>query len=227
MHKKNQVSDESLELTKIFHEIKNPLTLINSSLQLIESEHPQVKEFRFWNQTLKDVQNLRLLLDDLSSFQKSSLLNPTIIDLFDFTEDLLESMEGYLAENDVSLTLNCPEPDIDFYADSFKLRQAIINLLKNAVESSSAGSSVELQITGRENNLHILVRDHGCGISSEDMTHIFEPFHTTKPYGTGLGLPIVEKIIRSHGGTIHAESGYDTGTCFHIILPEVIQQTVS
>ena len=76
----NQIGNESeisLELSKMFHEIKNPLTLINSSLQLIESEHPEVKDFRFWNQTIKDLQNLRILINDLSSFQKSNMLNMT------------------------------------------------------------------------------------------------------------------------------------------------------
>lgn len=62
----NNLSEESLELSKMFHEIKNPLTLINSSLQLIESDHPEVKTFRFWNQTMEDLKNLRGLIDELS-----------------------------------------------------------------------------------------------------------------------------------------------------------------
>ena len=87
----NNLSEESLELSKMFHEIKNPLTLINSSLQLIESDHPEVKTFRFWNQTMEDMKNLRSLLDELSTFQKGNVLNITKINLFDFTEDLLKS----------------------------------------------------------------------------------------------------------------------------------------
>ena len=70
MNEPIHVSEESLELSKMFHEIKNPLALINSSLQLIESDHPEVKTFRFWNQTMKDLQGLRQLIDELSSFQK-------------------------------------------------------------------------------------------------------------------------------------------------------------
>ena len=85
----NQTTVDSLELSKMFHEIKNPLTLINSSLQLIEGEHPEVKAFRFWNQTMKDLQNLRQLLNELSDFQKVSNLNKSMISLFDFTEDLI------------------------------------------------------------------------------------------------------------------------------------------
>ena len=75
---------DSIELSKMFHEIKNPLTLIGSSLQLIESEHPEVKTYRFWNQTIKDLHNLREFINELSDFQKVSNLQKTLISLFDF-----------------------------------------------------------------------------------------------------------------------------------------------
>ena len=224
MNKTTNKTPDSLELSKMFHEIKNPLTLINSSLQLIESDHPEVKDFRFWNQTMKDLQNLRLLIDDLSSFQKSNLLTIHKINLFDFTEDLLESTEGFLLEHGTPLIFDCTIDDLDFYADDLKLRQAIINLLKNAAESSPAGNSIELHITADDQYLHISVKDYGCGISEEQMTHLFEPFHTTKSYGTGLGLPIVKKIIESHKGTISIDSGKEAGTTFHIKLPLFLNQ---
>ena len=219
MHKTSTVSEDSLELSKMFHEIKNPLTLISSSLQLIESDHPEVKNFRFWNQTMKDLKNLRLLIDELSSFQKANVLNITKINLFDFTEDLLESTESYLLESGTPLTFECPTYDLDFYADDGKLRHAIVNLLKNAAESSSTGSPIELQITADDGCLHIAVKDQGCGISEEQMAHIFEPFHTTKSYGTGLGLPIVKKIVEAHKGSISIDSREGAGTTFHIKLP--------
>lgn len=227
MQKTNHLPEDSLELSKIFHEIKNPLTLINSSLQMIESEHPEVKEFHFWKQTMKDLQNLRFLLDDLSSFQKGTLLDLTTIHLFDFTEDLLESMESFLAEHGTALTLDCDCYDLDFCSDSLKLRQAIVNLLKNAAESSIAGSPITLRLRTEASDLHIFVEDHGCGINPDEMTQIFEPFHTTKSYGTGLGLPIVKKIVEAHQGNISVRSEYGKGTCFHIQLPLKTQQIVS
>lgn len=219
MTTRKYTSNDSIELSKMFHEIKNPLTLINSSLQLIERDHPEVKDFRFWNQTMEDVHNLRKLLDELSSYQKGTVLNITRINLFDFTEDLLESTAGYLLETGTPLTLESPIEDIDFQADEVKLRQAIINLLKNAAESSSPGCPIALRLTADEDHLFIAVSDQGCGISDEQMKHIFEPFHTTKSYGTGLGLPIVKRTVESHGGVLSIESGTGAGTIVHIILP--------
>ena len=228
MQQKNPNFTDSFELSKMFHEIKNPLALISSSLQFIEGEHPEVKDFRFWNQTMKDVKNLRILIDDLSTFQKSSFLNLNKINLFDFTEDLLESTESYLLENGTPLILECTNYDLDFYGDDLKLRQAVINLLKNAAESSQAGSPIELKITNDEQFLYLKIKDYGCGMDSEQISHIFEPFHTTKSYGTGLGLPIVKKIIESHNGVISINSEKGTGTTFQIRLSLTsTQQTVS
>lgn len=213
------ITEDSLELSKMFHEIKNPLTLINSSLQLIESDHPEVKTFRFWNQTMKDVSNLRLLIDDLSSFQKGNVLHKTKINLFDFVEDLLESTEGFLLEKGTPLTVESTIDDLDFYADEIKLRQAIVNLLKNAAESSDIGSSILLQLSADHEHLHITVTDNGCGMSDEHVSKIFEPFHTTKSYGTGLGLPIVKKIMKSHNGTLSIQSKEGVGTAITLDLP--------
>ena len=219
MQTTNSSKIDSFELSKMFHEIKNPLTLINSSLQLIQDEHPEVTTFRFWNQTMEDIKNLRNLLDELSSFQKGNVLNITKINLFDFTEDLLESTAGFLLETGTPLTLESTIDDLDFYADDVKLRQAIINLLKNAAESSASGSSIILRMTTDTQWLYISVADKGCGISKEHLEKIFEPFHTTKSYGTGLGLPIVKKIIESHNGKLTLKSKEGAGTTFLISLP--------
>ena len=219
MQTTNSSKIDSFELSKMFHEIKNPLTLINSSLQLIQDEHPEVTTFRFWNQTMEDIKNLRNLLDELSSFQKGNVLNITKINLFDFTEDLLESTAGFLLETGTPLTIESTIYDLDFYADDVKLRQAIINLLKNAAESSASGSPIILRMTADTQWLYISVADKGCGISKEHLEKIFEPFHTTKSYGTGLGLPIVKKIIESHNGKLTLKSKEGAGTTFLISLP--------
>lgn len=221
MNKKQDIAEQSLELSKMFHEIKNPLTFIYSSLQLIEDEHPEVCDFRFWNRTVEDTKNLCRLLNELSSFQKCSRLNMTLINSFDFTEDLLESMETFLLETGTLVTVeNCCE-DFDFYADSLKLRHAVINLLKNAAESSEKGSPLFLQLTAEHTHFSIIVKDQGCGISPEQLPELFNPFYTTKANGTGLGLPIVKRIVEAHQGTLTLESTPGTGSLFCIRLPLV------
>lgn len=210
---------DSIELSKMFHEIKNPLTLIGSSLQLIESEHPEVKTYRFWNQTIKDLHNLREFINELSDFQKVSNLQKTLISLFDFTEDLIDSTAGFLETLKISLQFECEILDLDFVGDEAKLRQAVINLLKNAAESSPAGSAILLRISADTQMLCMEVTDRGCGIGKEYLSKIFEPFHTTKSYGTGLGLPIVKRIVDSHGGRLSINSTEGAGTTVKMFLP--------
>lgn len=210
---------DSIELSKMFHEIKNPLTLIGSSLQLIESEHPEVKTYRFWNQTIKDLHNLREFINELSDFQKVSNLQKTLISLFDFTEDLIDSTAGFLETLKISLQLECEILDLDFVGDEAKLRQAVINLIKNAAESSPAGSAILLRISADTQMLCMEVTDQGCGIGKECLSKIFEPFHTTKSYGTGLGLPIVKRIVDSHGGRLSINSTEGAGTTVQMFLP--------
>ena len=210
---------DSIELSKMFHEIKNPLTLIGSSLQLIESEHPEVKTYRFWNQTIKDLHNLREFINELSDFQKVSNLQKTLISLFDFTEDLIDSTAGFLETLKISLQFECEILDLDFVGDEAKLRQAVINLLKNAAESSPAGSAILLRISADTQILCMEVTDRGCGIGKEYLSKIFEPFHTTKSYGTGLGLPIVKRIVDSHGGRLSINSTEGAGTTVQMFLP--------
>ena len=210
---------DSVELSKIFHEIRNPLTLINSSLQLIQDEHPEVKDFQYWNQTMEDIKNLRVLLEEISDLQKGDALKIRLVNLFDFTEDLIESTAGFLFENGTSLKLECNITYLDFHADEAKLRQAVINLLKNAAESTVSGKPIHLKITAVESTLAIIVEDHGCGMTKEDLKEIFKPFHTTKPFGTGLGLPIIKKIVEAHQGLIAVDSIPGEGTTVGIYLP--------
>ena len=210
---------DSVELSKIFHEIRNPLTLINSSLQLIQDEHPEVKDFQYWNQTMEDIKNLRVLLEEISDLQKGDALKIRLVNLFDFTEDLIESTAGFLFENGTSLKLECNITYLDFHADEAKLRQAVINLLKNAAESTVSGKPIHLKITAVESTLAIIVEDHGCGMTKEDLKEIFKPVHTTKPFGTGLGLPIVKKIVEAHQGLIAVDSIPGEGTTVGIYLP--------
>ena len=219
MNNNTQHSEDSLELSKMFHEIKNPLALINSSLQLIESEHPEVTGFRYWNQTMKDFQLLRELINDLSSFQKGTVLNKSLINLFDFTEDLLEAVEPFFLEHQIPLEFKNFIDDLDFYGDDVKLRQALVNLLKNAAESSQPGQSVMLEIALKDTALLFTITDQGCGIPPEQMAHLFEPFHTTKSYGSGLGLPIVKRILDAHAGILQVTSTQGVGTTMRILLP--------
>jgi len=103
--------------------------------------------------------------------------------------------------------------------DSGQIKQVLLNLIKNAMQAMTRGGTLTLQTGGGGDTVWISVSDTGGGIPQEQINHIFEPFYTTKKKGTGLGLMIVQRIVRQHGGRIELESHVGQGTTFRIQLP--------
>jgi PAS domain S-box-containing protein len=103
--------------------------------------------------------------------------------------------------------------------DPVQIKQALVNLLKNSMQAMSRGGVITLKTGRAGDGVWVSISDSGGGISQEQLTRIFEPFFTTKEKGTGLGLMIVQRIIRDHGGTIEVESHIGQGTTFRLWLP--------
>ena len=104
--------------------------------------------------------------------------------------------------------------------DVDKLEQAIINLVKNAMESISGEGSITISVdSGGKDRVSMKISDNGCGMSSEEIERIFNPEYTTKEKGLGLGLPLAHEIIRGHGGEIRVFSQQGSGATFEIFLP--------
>jgi signal transduction histidine kinase len=103
--------------------------------------------------------------------------------------------------------------------DPAQIQQTLVNLIKNAMHAMTRGGVLTLQTGSTPEFVWVAVADTGGGISREKIKHIFEPYFTTKKKGTGLGLMIVQRIVRAHGGRIEVESNLGHGTCFRIWLP--------
>jgi signal transduction histidine kinase len=103
--------------------------------------------------------------------------------------------------------------------DPAQIKQVLVNLIKNAIQAMTKGGILTLQTGEGAEGIWMSISDTGCGIPPEKLNHIFQPFYTTKKKGTGLGLMIVQRIIREHGGRIELDSRIDQGTTFRIWLP--------
>jgi signal transduction histidine kinase len=99
------------------------------------------------------------------------------------------------------------------------MEQVLRNLLENAVQASPAASVVEADIVVERGKLVMRVRDHGKGLPAGTEQRIFEPFHTTRTQGTGLGLAVARRIVEQHGGQIRAENHPDGGALFTLVIP--------
>lgn len=208
-------------LSSIAHEIRNPLTLISSSLQLIELQHPEVKKFNGWEQLSNDIEFIRLLLDDLTAFNNGDFLHCSAFPIEHFLKNISISfaMDTALQTPEIEFTSYIPSSLGIFYGDKIKLKEVLLNLLRNAREAVGSNGTIHLSVDHTDKFLTIHIQDNGCGISPEQIPSIFDPFVTHKPNGTGLGLAISKKIIEAHNGTITVESEHGNGACFTICLP--------
>lgn len=208
--------EHRLAMSRISHEIRNPVTLINSSMQIIETEHPEVASFAYWPEMKADMLFLRRLLDEFSGYNNSDRLLLEIIDTSSFLLEIAGGA-GALSDNPEVIFTHYIDSDLPkLTADATKLRQAVTNLLRNAFESGA--SSVSLRSFMDDENLIIQVTDDGTGIPDAAKKDLFTPFITYKKNGTGLGLSIVQRILDAHNGQVTYSSG-NTGTSFNLILP--------
>ena len=143
---------------------------------------------------------------------KPGQLNDVVAKSLDLLRPELENRDIAVKEK---LARRLPDAPID----AVQLQQALVNLIKNAMQAMTRGGTLTLATGEGSEGVWLSITDTGCGIGDEQMKHIFEPFYTTKKKGTGLGLMIVQRIVRAHNGRIELDSRAGRGTMFRIWLP--------
>ena len=206
-------------LSKFSHELRNPLTSLYSSIQLIETQHPEVKEFKYWKNLGEDIRYMRQLLDDLSDFTKSETVNLSTFSLYELLEQISLSFAATIADSDVEYTSKISPSIQQITGDKIKLQEVFRNLLKNAFDATRPNKTIYLDASLQGENVVVTIRDTGIGIAPEQLENIFEPFVTYKKDGTGLGLAISKRIVEAHGGNISLTSTENEGTTVTVTLP--------
>lgn len=215
-----------MEVSTISHELRNPLTLVYSTLQLIEARHPEVLAFEHWKGMRCDIEYMNQLLEELSVYNNSERLTFESIHTENFLKSLVLSFAASLTDTDVEFTSHI-EPGLpDICGDSVKLRQILLNLLRNAHDAVLSDQdapvkhpSIAFSARTEGKSLIITVSDNGCGILPEQIDNIFKPFVTYKNNGTGLGLSIAYRIASAHGGRLTVTSEPGIRTDFLLTLP--------
>ena len=218
----NQLLENHQTLTStISHEIRNPLTLISSSLQLIQAQHPEVKQFYGWEQAMEDVDFMRRLLDELSSFNNGNRLRLSVFSIEQLLKSIAVSFAISLNEQNSAIEFSSRIPsDLgDITGDRLKLEEVILNLLRNARDAINGQGTIQLFAKRCADTIHIRIKDTGCGIPAKHLESIFEPFQTYKPDGTGLGLALSRQIITAHKGNISVFSKEGEGSTFTVTIP--------
>ena len=145
------------------------------------------------------------------------------LDLKSLVLESLNFMKQEITDRKIQLEFYWGENVPQVNGDPGQLKQAFYNLVRNAMQAMPSGGSLTIRCTADDAFVMLSVSDSGCGIKPENMQKIFKPFFTTKNAGTGLGLMIVERIVREHGGALAVDSRENVGTTFTISLPRRVR----
>ena len=210
----------------VAHEIRNPLNAISMASQRLQREYMPCEqdkgaEFGRLTGVIRDeIRRLNVIIEDFLTFSRSRRLELREFSLTEVIQKLARLMGEEARVRGITLTVR-PEPDaLMVPMDVDKLQQALINIVKNAMESIDGTGSIDIAMEKQPGERAVVrITDTGSGLAPGEVEKIFDPDYTTKEKGLGLGLPIAYEIVRGHGGTIRVQSSAGQGTTFEIELP--------
>jgi len=214
-------------LSRLAHEIRNPLGSLDVHVQLLEEDllklSPSIAPSISGRVTIirTELHRLDSVVRQFLSLAGPSSINPQPINLGDALRHVCDLLAPEAATREIELTASVPAGLPALYADAGQLTQALVNLVINAIQAVQRAGWVRI-VAGPDDargGLWLEVRDSGPGFDPEKRTAIFEPFYTTKPEGSGIGLWIVQQIVMAHGGTVVATNAPNGGAIFTLYLP--------
>ncbi len=222
-----RVSSILLLAAGVAHELGNPLNSLTIHLQLIDR---RLRKLRSAKETDAIVESIKVCQDEVTRLDgiiKNFLeaIRPRPPDLADTNlievlEDVLRFQARELEDRRIEVDGDLPGTAPVISADRDQLKQVFFNLIKNAMEAMEPGGRLRVRVRTDDDSVFVAFADTGSGIKVEDMAKLFSPYHTTKPSGHGLGLTIVERIMRDHGGHVGIESKEGVGTVVTLQFPQ-------
>ena len=202
----------------VAHEIRNPLTSLKGFVQLLQMED---EKHQFYYRIMMDeLDRINHIVGELLLLAKPQHLKFSTTDMQKLLSDVISLLSTEAIYYNVQIVSTFPEEEIYIECEPNQLKQVFINIIKNAIEASIKGGTVEIVIhSAKGEHVMISVKDHGCGISKERLDKLGEPFYSSKEKGTGLGLTVSFKIVQAHNGMIHFNSQKNQGTTVDISLP--------
>jgi len=221
-----RISSILLLAAGVAHEIGNPLNSLTIHLQLIRRQLRKLERTPGIEKIEKSVAVCESEVDRLDGiirhFLEAIRPNPPDfqdVDLFACLEEVLQVQEHELQDRGLSVEIEAASASPVVRADRSQVKQVFFNIIKNAMEAMSPGGKIRVRLRADDDFCYIHFGDTGKGIAQDDLPRIFQPFHTTKKNGHGLGLMIVQRIMREHGGQVGIDSREGIGTVVTLKFP--------
>lgn len=210
----------------VAHELGNPLNSLTIHLQLMERK---LKKLKASKEIESVAESIRICRDEVtrldgivSNFLEAIRPQPPDLaetNLGNVLAEVLAFQQRELGDRGIVLEAETAADLPPVMADRNQVKQVFFNIIKNAVEAMQPGGHLRIRSRADDDNVYLLFGDSGAGIKQEDLVRLFQPYHTTKPGGHGLGLMIVQRIMREHGGQIGIESKEGVGTVVTVQFP--------
>lgn len=214
----------------VAHDLRNPLSSVKMSLQILGKEpaqHSGEEQQELRQIALEQVRYMERILVDLLDCSRERPLKPEWLDIDKLLDAATLIVQKTIDDRRANVTTRYQPGLPTLHGDSNKLRQVFSNLLVNAVQATEGIEdiaaeihiSTHLELGTDRPQIRVEIRDNGCGVDTDNVENLFEPFYTTRAKGTGLGLAIVERIIRQHRGNVRLEPAGKRGTRAVVVLP--------
>ena len=225
-----QIESERLDAITLLaagvaHEIGNPLNALNIHLQLFDREIQHLPEKRrralreLVDVARSEVERLDTILSEFLKAVRPTRPRLAPARVESVLKDTLAVLKQEIEDRNIRVEIDCAEPLPRIQMDRNQIKQAFFNVIKNAVQAMAGGCALGISVWSTDRLVGISFQDMGHGIGPSEFGRIFEPYYTTKPDGSGLGLMIVQRIVQDHGGRIDVRSAPGVGTTFTILLP--------
>jgi PAS domain S-box-containing protein len=211
----------------VAHELGNPLNSLTIHLQLIARKLKKLKAARDAESLADSIavcqEEVRRLDGIITHFLEAIRPRPPDLaetNVVDVLDEVLRFQAGELKNRGITVEAETQADLPAILADRNQLKQVFFNLITNAMEAMAPGGRLKIKSRADDDSVHLMFGDSGVGIKQEDVSRLFEPYHTTKPGGHGLGLMLVQRIMRDHGGQVGIESKVGVGTVITLTFPQ-------
>ncbi|WP_235907317.1 PAS domain-containing protein [Niallia circulans] len=219
LHRQDKLAAVGQLAAGIAHEIRNPLTSIKGYTEFLSMDEEVKDRQELFSIVLEEIERVNSIVEEFMMLSKPSVASLQKKEIIPIITNVLSVLDYQLRKSKVKTQLTFDDSESLVECDENKLKQVFLNFIKNAVEAMPNGGNLLIDVKS-SNEIKVVIKDTGVGMTEEQLQKIGEPFFTTKNDGTGLGLLVSFKIIESLKGKVYIESEKNKGTSFHIAFPK-------